>query len=150
MLQVIIDWCLYSALGLSKESRLIQSLNFFIYDSIKILALLFILISLIGFLRAYIPQKKIKQWISDRKFGLGNFLASLFGAITPFCSCSSIPILLGFLEAGIPLGVAFSFLITPPIINGYLFVLMLGFFGIVALAIIFTGYLFNILQGLLV
>src|SRR3989338_6356299 len=102
--------------------------NFFIYDSIKILLLLFVLIWVIGFIRTYLPQATIKRWM-EKRGGVGNFAASLFGAVTPFCSCSSIPLFLGFLEAGIPLGVSFSFLITSPLINEYLVVLMLGFFG---------------------
>ena len=129
MLQVTVDWILYSFIGLDPSSRLSQSINFFIYDSIKIVFLLFFMILVIGFLRTYISQNKIKEWLSGRKKGAGNLMASLFGAITPFCSCSSIPIFIGFLEAGIPLGAAFSFLITSPLINEYLVVLMLGFFG---------------------
>ena len=129
MLQVTVDWILYSFIGLDPSSRLSQSINFFIYDSIKIVFLLFFMILAIGFLRTYISQNKIKEWLSGRKKGAGNLMASLFGAITPFCSCSSIPIFIGFVEAGIPLGAAFSFLITSPLINEYLVVLMLGFFG---------------------
>lgn len=149
MLQKIVDWLVYSIFGLDSASRIGQSLNFFIYDSIKILLLLFILISTIGFLRTYLPQHKIKKWLSGKRKGLGNILASLFGAITPFCSCSSIPIFLGFLEAGIPLGVTFSFLITSPLINEYLVVLMLGFFGwkITALYVV-SGLLIGIISGL--
>ncbi len=128
MLQIIIDWLVYNFFGLSASSKLAQSINFFIYDFIKIFILLFFMISVIGFFRTYLPQHKVKKILSGKRKGLGNLMASLFGAVTPFCSCSSIPIFLGFLEAGVPLGVTFSFLITSPLVNEYLVVLMLGFF----------------------
>jgi len=150
MLQIIIDWLVYSVLGLNSSSMLVQSLNFFIYDSVKILLLLFVMIAFIGFLRTYLPQKKVKEWLTGMKMGLGNLSASLFGAITPFCSCSSIPIFLGFLEAGIPLGITFSFLITSPLINEYLVVLMFGFFGWkITLAYVISGILIGTVSGVI-
>ncbi len=150
MLQVIVDWLVYNVFGLDAASRLGQSLNFFIYDSIKIMFLLFILIAVIGLLRTYIPQSKVKKWLSGRRFGLGNLFASLFGAITPFCSCSSIPIFLGFMEAGVPLGVSFSFLITSPLVNEYLVVLMLAFFGWkITLCYVAAGILIGVVSGLI-
>jgi len=111
------------------QEQIIEALNFFVYDSVKIILLLFVMIFLIGIVRTYISTEKLRKYLS-RKGIIGNFFASLFGAITPFCSCSSIPIFLGFLEAQIPLGVSLSFLITSPIINEYLVVLMFGFFGV--------------------
>lgn len=150
MLQAIVDWLVYSIFNLESTSRIAQSLDFFIYDSIKILLLLFVMISVIGFLRTYIPQNKVKKWLSGRKAGMGNLLSSLFGAITPFCSCSSIPIFLGFLEAGIPLGVTFSFLITSPLINEYLVILMLGFFGWkITMLYVLSGILVGVVAGLI-
>jgi len=150
MLQITVDWLVYSILGLDPASRIGQSLNFFIYDTIKILLLLFVMISAIGFLRTYLPQKKVKKWLTGMKMGLGNLSASLFGAITPFCSCSSIPIFLSFLEAGIPLGITFSFLITSPLINEYLVILMLGFFGWkITLAYVISGLLIGTISGLI-
>ncbi|MFH1783306.1 MAG: permease [bacterium] len=128
MLRELVDYCVYSIAGFSPGSSLGNIVSFFLYDSVKILLLLFIMITAVGFLRTFLPQQKVKKWLSGRK-GLGNVSASLFGSVTPFCSCSSIPIFLGFLEAGIPLGIAFSFLITSPLVNEYLVVLMLGFFG---------------------
>lgn len=143
-----VDWFVYSILKVDLSSRIGAVLNFFIYDSIKIMLLLFVMISIIGFLRSFLSQAKIKSWIIGKK-GWGNFFASLFGAITPFCSCSSIPIFISFLKAGIPLGVAFSFLITSPLINEYLVVLMLGFFGWkITLLYIISGMLFGIISGL--
>lgn len=150
MLQVTVDWILYNLIGLDSSSRLVQSINFFIYDSIKIIFLLFFMIFIIGFIRTYIPQNKVKEWLSGKKKGVGNLMASLFGAITPFCSCSSIPIFLSFLEAGIPLGVTFSFLITSPLVNEYLVVLMLGFFGWkITAAYVLSGILIGVVSGLI-
>ncbi len=106
------------------------------------------MISVVGFLRTYLPQKKVKKWLSKERLGLGNFFASVFGAITPFCSCSSIPIFIGFVRAGVPLGVAFSFLITSPLVNEYLVVLMLGFFGWkITVAYVLFGMLIGIISG---
>ncbi len=148
MLRVVVNWLTYSVLKFSPESGLGGSIKFFIYDSVKIMFLLFIMISVIGFLRSFISEKKIKTWIMGKK-GLGNFFASLFGAVTPFCSCSSIPIFISFLEAGIPLGVTFSFLITSPLINEYLVVLMLGFFGWkITLAYVISGMAIGIISGI--
>lgn len=148
MLQITIDWILYDLIGLDSSSRLVESVNFFVYDTIKILLLLFLMITVIGFLRTYLSQEKIKKWLSNKRTIYGNVAASAFGAITPFCSCSSIPIFMGFLEAGIPLGITFSFLITSPIINEYLVILMLGFFGWkITLAYIISGLLIGIVSG---
>ncbi|MFH1316675.1 MAG: permease [Candidatus Woesearchaeota archaeon] len=150
MLEEILNWILYSIIGLNPTIKWVETLNFFIYDSIKIILLLFVMISIIGFLRTYLPQNKIKRWISGKKYGTSNLIASFFGAITPFCSCSSIPIFLGFLEAGIPLGVTFSFLITSPLVNEYLVVLMFGFFGWkITLAYVISGILIGTISGLI-
>ena len=139
MLQLAVDWLVYSVLRLPAEALWAEALAFFIYDSIKIMLLLFGMIAAIGFLRTYLPQAKVKEWLAGGK-GSGNFLAALLGAITPFCSCSSIPLFLSFLKAGIPLGITFSFLITSPLINEYLVVLMLGFFGWkITLAYVLSG-----------
>ncbi|MBU0665736.1 MAG: permease [Nanoarchaeota archaeon] len=150
MLTSIVDWFLYVLLDLNSEIKWVQSLNFFIYDSVKIIILLFLMISIVGFLRTYIPPYKVKNWLSKRKHGVGNLLASIFGMITPFCSCSSIPMFLGFLEAGVPLGITFSFLITSPLVNEYLVVLMLGFFGWkITLLYILSGLLIGTFSGLI-
>jgi hypothetical protein len=150
MIDKAVDWAVYSAIGLDTSSEFGHALNFFLYDTIKIFILLFVMISIIGFLRSYIPERKIKQLLSGKKQGVGNLLAAVFGAITPFCSCSSIPIFFGFLKAGVPLGVTFSFLITSPIINEYVFVLMWGFFGWkIAIAYVISGLLIGIVAGVI-
>ncbi len=149
MLLEFVDWLTYGVIGLSPDSRFGGAVNFFIYDSMKIMLLLFFLILIIGVVRTYLPQKKIRQWMG-KTGGAGNFFASLFGAVTPFCSCSSIPLFLGFLEAGIPLGVTFSFLITSPLINEYLVVIMLGMFGWkITVAYIISGLLIGTVAGII-
>ena len=150
MLKELIDWFLYSVLRLNQTVRWVESLNFFIYDSIKILFLLFVMILIIGVIRTYLPREKVKKWMINKKYGLGHVTASLFGTITPFCSCSSIPLFIGFLEAGIPLGITFSFLITSPIVNEYLVILMLGFFGWkITLAYVLSGIFIGTISGLI-
>lgn len=147
MLQLAIDWLTYAVFRLSPEARVSQVINFFIYDSLKILILLLVMISAIGFLRTFLPQRKLKEWLTGKN--TSYLFASTFGAVTPFCSCSSIPIFLGFLKAGVPLGVAFSFLIASPLINEYLVVLMLGFFGLkITLAYIISGIAIGTVVGI--
>lgn len=145
MLLKLIEWLVNDIFGLKAQAA--EIVIFFLYDSIKILFLLFVLILIIGFVRTYLPQDKLKSWMNRRGLA-GNFFASLFGAVTPFCSCSSIPIFLGFLEAGVPLGVTLSFLITSPIINEYLVILMLGFFDFkITVAYVASGLLIGTVAG---
>lgn len=128
--------------------HLAEAIRFFIYDSIKILALLFAMILVMGVARTYISQKKLKR-LAKGRWGLGNLVAASFGALTPFCSCSSIPLFWGFLEAGVPLGVSLSFLVTSPLVNEYVVVLMLATFGIkITLAYVASGILIGVAAGL--
>jgi hypothetical protein len=112
--------------------------------------MLFVFIAIVGFLRTYISPIKVRNWLSKKRFGASNIVASTFGAITPFCSCSSIPIFLSFIKSGVPLGVTFSFLFTSPLVNEYLVVLMLGFFGwkITALYVL-SGMVLGVIIGLI-
>jgi uncharacterized membrane protein YraQ (UPF0718 family) len=123
------------------------ALHFFIYDTIKIFLLLAAMVFAIGVIRTWMPEHRLKKWMS--KGGMwGNFVAALFGAITPFCSCSSIPIFISLLKAGVPLGVTFSFLITSPIINEYLVILMASEFGVpVTIAYVGSGLLIGTVTG---
>jgi len=149
MLQAIVDWLIYSVFKLDANSKIDAAINFFVYDSLKIILLLLVMISAIGFFRSFLEQRKIKAWITGTR-GWGNFFASLFGAITPFCSCSSIPLFISFLDAGVPLGVSFSFLVTSPLINEYLVVLMFGFFGWkITLAYVVSGMVIGIVTGMI-
>ncbi|MDD5469906.1 MAG: permease [Candidatus Peribacteraceae bacterium] len=129
MIQTFADWFVFSFLGLDAASRLGSSVHFFVYDTVKIYLLTFTVLTAVGFLRTFLSPATIRRALSRQRFGAGNVLASGVGAVTPFCSCSSIPLFIGFLEAGIPLGIAFSFIITSPLVNEVVFVLMGGLFG---------------------
>lgn len=149
MLLELADLLIYRLCGLDPETKLGAALHFFVYDTVKIFLLLAVMIFAVGFVRTWLPQHRLKAWMS--KGGIaGNFVAALFGAITPFCSCSSIPIFISLLKAGVPLGVTFSFLITSPIINEYLVILMAGEFGLhVTVAYAGSGLLIGTLTGAL-
>ncbi|MBU0628163.1 MAG: permease [Nanoarchaeota archaeon] len=150
MIEEFVESLIVNVFKIGPGSKLAESLNFFIYDSIKIIILLFVMIFLIGILRSYLPTKKIKKYLTGKKAGIGNVLAATFGAITPFCSCSSIPIFIGFIEAEIPLGISFSFLITSPLVNEYMAVIMLGVFGWkITLYYILAGILIGIIGGII-
>ncbi|MBW8334132.1 MAG: permease [Prolixibacteraceae bacterium] len=132
-LQPLVDYITYGLIGLNADSHLGASINFFIYDTIKILILLFLISSLMGLVNAYFPVDRLRIYLTTKKmYGLQYFFASLFGAITPFCSCSSIPLFIGFVKGGIPLGVTFAFLITSPLVNEVAVAMFLGLFGIKA------------------
>ncbi|MGA1530626.1 MAG: permease, partial [Kiritimatiellia bacterium] len=147
MLLKFTDLLIYDWLALDAASRWVGALHFFIYDTLKIFFLLSVMIFAIGVLRTWLPEHKLKSWMSAG--GLwGNFVAALFGAITPFCSCSSIPLFISLLKAGVPLGVTFSFLITSPIINEYLVILMAGEFGLqVTMAYVINGLIIGTVAG---
>ena len=122
-------WLVFDLFGLAPDARLAASLEFFIYDTIKILLLMVALIYAIGWIRASINTERVRDYLVGKRRGVGYFLASLFGSITPFCSCSSIPLFLGFTMARIPIGITMSFLITSPLINQIAFVLLWGLLG---------------------
>ena len=130
MIQAFADWLVYDLFGLSPESHFGNAVNFFFYDSIKIIVLLFAISVVMGIINAYFPIDRLRRYLTSRKFyGLEYFFASLFGAITPFCSCSSIPLFIGFVKGGIPLGVTFAFLITSPLVNEVAVAMFAGAFG---------------------
>jgi len=130
LIQSFADWLIYSVLGITANSHLAATLNFFFYETIKIFVLLFIIIFLMGIINSYFPVDRLRNFLSQHKlYGLEHLLASIFGAITPFCSCSSVPLFIGFVQGGIPLGVTFSFLITSPLVNEVALALFLGMFG---------------------
>ncbi|MGJ8634083.1 MAG: permease [Luteolibacter sp.] len=147
MLLELTDFLLYDLLGLDPRSRLHAAIHFFIHDTLKIFLLLAVMIFAIGVIRTWLPEQKLKKWMSSGGI-LGNSVAALFGAITPFCSCSSVPIFISLLKAGAPLGVTFSFLITSPLINEYLVILMAGEFGLpIAAAYVISGLLIGTISG---
>ncbi|MCT4686023.1 permease [Vallitalea sp.] len=138
-------------IGLSMESKWGSSIHFFIYDIIKIIILLSIMIFLISYIRSYFPPEKTKRILSKFSGIKGNIMASLLGIVTPFCSCSSVPIFIGFVEAGVPLGLTFSFLITSPIVNEAAFIILLGLFGWkLAVVYVITGVIVGVLGGLII
>ncbi len=129
-IQLLADWAVYGVFHLTPKTHLAESLNFFIYDSIKIFLLLLVINYFMASVRYYLPTEKIRDFLTKRKwYGLDYLLASSFGVITPFCSCSSIPLFVGFLSAGIPLGVTLAFLITSPLINEASIAIFIGLFG---------------------
>lgn len=139
-LQNLSDWLIYSVLDIAQGSKLGDSLNFFVYDTIKILILLFLITFVMGIVNSYFPVDKIRNYLSRNKlFGLEYVFASTFGAITPFCSCSSVPLFIGFVKGGIPLGVTFAFLITSPLVNEVAIALFIGMFGLKATIIYVTS-----------
>lgn len=148
MLLELCDFLVYDLAGLNPETRLGAAVHFFFYDCIKFFLLLAVMIFLIGVVRIWLPEPRLKEWMS--RGGIwGNVVAALFGAITPFCSCSSIPIFITLIKAGVPLGVTYSFLITSPIINEYLVILMAGEFGFpITVAYVLSGLTIGILSGL--
>ncbi len=129
-IQHISDWLVYDVLNMEAKSHLAEALNFFIYDSAKILILLVIVIFFMGIVNSYFPIDKVKNYLSRNKlYGLEYLMASVFGVVTPFCSCSSVPLFIGFVRGGIPLGVTFAFLITSPLVNEVAIGLFVGLFG---------------------
>ena len=139
-LQNIADWLVYQIMGLAPESHLGAALNFFFYDTIKILILLFLIVNVMGIVNSYFPVEKIRNFLSRNKlFGLEYLFASTFGALTPFCSCSSVPLFIGFVRGGIPLGVTFAFLITSPLVNEVAIAMFVGMFGLKATFIYVTS-----------
>jgi uncharacterized membrane protein YraQ (UPF0718 family) len=150
MLNWLADQIVYNVLKLPVEDNLAEALHFFIYDSIKILLLIFAVVSVIAFVRTFFKAEKLKTFMEKARFGTGNIAAATFGAVTPFCSCSSVPLFLGFIKARVPLGIAFSFLITSPLVNEVAFVIMGGLFGWnLALLYAGSGILLGVIGGLI-
>lgn len=147
----LITWGIENVLGLSAVSGAGQVIHFFIYASIEIFAMMALIIMFIGLLRSYIDPQKIKKLLGRVGKFNAHVLASLLGAVTPFCSCSSVPVFIGFIESGIPLGATFSFLITSPIVNEAAMAMLWVTFGWqVALAYTVTGILIGIIGGLII
>ena len=151
MIQSFADWLVYSIIGLDGTTALGGAVNFFVYDSIKILILLFLISSIMGIVNAYFPIERLRNYlVSHRLHGLQYLLASVFGAITPFCSCSSIPLFIGFVKGGIPLGVTLAFLITSPLVNEVAVAMFLGSFGVQATMIyVISGILLGCIGGII-
>jgi uncharacterized membrane protein YraQ (UPF0718 family) len=133
------------------KSHMAEALNFFIYDTVKIFILLFVIIFLMGTINSYFPVEKVRNFLSRNKlFGFEYLMASLFGVVTPFCSCSSIPLFIGFVKGGIPLGVTFAFLVTSPLVNEVAIGLYVGLFGIkTTLIYVASGIVLGMISGII-
>ncbi len=145
------DWLTYRIFSIPAKTLLAEAVNFFIYDTIKIFLLLAVIIFAVSIIRSFLPPEKIRKILSHEKRYIGNALAAVFGIITPFCTCSAIPLFLGFIEAGVPLGVTFSFLVSSPMINEVALVLLLGMFGLkIALIYTLSGLVIAIISGIII
>lgn len=149
--KLLADWIIYSFFHLATKTVFAEALNFFIYDTIKILILLSVIIFIVSIIRSFLPPEKIRKILSRKNKFLGNILASLLGIVTPFCSCSAIPLFLGFIEAGVPLGITFSFLVASPMINEVAIVMLLGMFGWkIVLLYIASGLVISVFSGMII
>lgn len=144
------NWLTYDLLAFPQDSQLGESLAFFFYDVPKLLLLLSGMIFLISLLQTFIDAQKVRAMIEKRGEGLGNLMAAFFGAVTPFCSCSSVPLFIGFVQVGIPLGITLTFLITSPLISEVAFVMLIGMFGWkIALLYLISGTTIGMVSGLI-
>jgi len=142
---------LVSLLPLPSGSKLTEAIRFFLYEAPKVLLLLTIVVFVVGIIRSYFSPERTRQILGKRSLFLGNILASMLGIVTPFCSCSAVPLFIGFVETGIPLGVTFSFLIAAPMINEVAVVLLFGLFGWkTALIYVVTGLAIAISSGFVI
>ncbi|MFA6427353.1 MAG: permease [Candidatus Magasanikbacteria bacterium] len=151
-LELLANWLTYNIFHLTPGTHTADALNFFIFDTLKIFVLLILITHLMAVIRYFLPIQKFKTFLISRKwYGADYLLASTFGAVTPFCSCSSIPLFIGFLQAGIPLGVVFAFLITSPLINEIAVTLFIGAFGWkLTLAYVVAGMAIGVIGGFVI
>lgn len=151
MLKQFADWLVFETIGLVPGSRSGEALNFFIYDTLKIFLLLTTIIFVVAIIRSSFPPEKTKRMLSHKREYVGNVLAALLGIVTPFCSCSAVPLFIGFVESGVPLGVTFSFLISSPMVNEVALIMLWGLFGWkIALIYIGAGLLVAIFGGIII
>jgi uncharacterized membrane protein YraQ (UPF0718 family) len=149
VLKEFAEYVVFNLLSLEPGTHLGEAINFFIYDTIKVFLLLTVIIFFVAIIRSYFPPERTRRILSRKRQYLGNGLAGLLGIVTPFCSCSAVPLFIGFVESGVPLGVTFSFLISSPMINEVALVLLLGLFGLkIALLYVGTGLLVSIIAGI--
>ncbi len=149
MIQEFADLVVYGLLGIDSTTHFGSALNFFLYDTIKIIILLFFISTIMGIINAYFPIERLRNYLIQHKlYGLEYFFASLFGAITPFCSCSSVPLFIGFVKGGLPLGITFAYLITSPLVNEVAVAMFIGVFGLrVTVIYVVSGILLGMVGG---
>ena len=151
MLQEFANLLVYQWLGLVPGTMLGEALNFFVYDSLKIFLMLSVIIFGVSLLRSYFPAERTKKILSHKRELYGNIVAALLGIVTPFCSCSAVPVFIGFIESGVPLGITFSFLISSPMVNEVALVMLWGLLGWKVAAIyILSGVTIAIIAGYLI
>jgi uncharacterized membrane protein YraQ (UPF0718 family) len=151
MLKGLATYVVSDLMGLEAGTRLASALEFFIYDTIKIFLLLAVVIFAVSVIRSYFPPERTRRLLSHKKSFIGNIAAALLGVVTPFCSCSAVPLFIGFVEAGVPLGTTFSFLIASPMVNEVAVVLLFGLFGLKVTAIyIGAGLMIAVLGGIVI
>lgn len=151
IIQPLADWVSYTLLGFAQDSRFGESLAFFLYDVPKILLLLSGMVFAISIIRTFFSPERTRAMLGGKREGVGNVFAALLGIVTPFCSCSAVPLFIGFVESGIPLGVTFSFLIAAPTINEVAVIMLFGLFGWkVAALYIVSGLAIAILAGIVI
>ncbi len=151
MLKDFASFVAYGLIKLEQGSHLGNAIEFFIYDTLKIFILLSVIIFVISVIRSYFPPEKTRKILSHKELFIGNVLAAMLGVVTPFCSCSAVPLFIGFIEAGVPLGVTFSFLIASPMVNEVAVVLLWGLLGWKITALyIGTGLLVAIVGGIII
>jgi len=147
-IQLFVNWLVYSIFNLQQGSIIGEAINFFIYDSIKIFLLLAVIIFAVSYIRTFLAPEKVKKLLSKKFEFVGNMIAATIGIFTPFCSCSAVPLFIGFVESGVPLGVTFSYLIAAPLINEVAAVLLWGLFGWkIALLYIASGWIISVVAG---
>ena len=150
-LQLLSDWLTYSVLGLAPTSQLGMSVEFFFFDVPKVLILLAVVIFFVAIIRSFFPPEKTRKVLSHTRLFGGNIAAALLGIVTPFCSCSAVPLFIGFVESGVPLGVTFSFLVASPMINEVAIILLWGMFGWqITLLYIVSGLFIAITSGIII
>jgi len=148
---LLAEWLIYSVFNVEPQTLLAGALVFFVSDTLKIFILLLVIIFIVSYIRTYLPSEKVRLFLAKKNRLTGHVLASLVGIVTPFCSCSAIPLFLGFVEAGVPLGVTFSFLISSPMINEIALVMLFGLFGWkISLLYILSGLIIAVISGLLI
>jgi uncharacterized membrane protein YraQ (UPF0718 family) len=128
-LETFARWLVHDLLSMAADSRLTSALEFFVYEAPKVLMLLFVVVFGVGIVRSFFTPERTRRMLAGRRLAVGNVLAALLGVVTPFCSCSAVPLFIGFVTTGVPLGVTFSFLISAPMVNEVALVLLFGLFG---------------------
>ncbi|BEH11483.1 MULTISPECIES: permease [Geobacter] len=151
MFKPFADYLVFDLFAITRGTHMGEALNFFIYDTLKIFFLLTVIIFAVAVIRSWFPPERTKRILSHKREYVGNVMAALLGVVTPFCSCSAVPLFIGFVESGVPLGVTFSFLISSPMVNEVAFIMLWGMFGWkIALLYIGTGLLVAIVSGIVI